>query len=305
MATAKKKTKRKVPSKGTRASALKQKRARASRYDKIKRIAKRSGVVILILLFVVWAVAWFIISDTHTASANWMKEKTLKASVNAGFKVNEILVEGRVNTDPNRLLGIINVKKEDPIFLFDPKEARDRIKEISWVESVHAERRLPDTVFIKLKERAPFALWHNNEKLSVVDVNGNILSDQNIAQFKDLMMIRGNGASGKAGNLLNILSGEPDLLTIIDHAELIDKRRWDLVLKDMKRVKLPENDIGLALRHLMTTDAQNNILGKESITDIDARYQGRLIIRTKLGTVQDFKAQKTRGSKDEQAGTHL
>ena len=42
------------------------------------------------------------------------------------------------------------------------------------------------------------------------------------------------------------------------------------------------------MRNIIKHHEQEDILGKESVTDIDARYKGRLIVRTKLGTVQDY-----------------
>ncbi|MGH1455869.1 MAG: cell division protein FtsQ/DivIB [Alphaproteobacteria bacterium] len=284
MAAAKKK-------KGTRKSTIRKRKTQNAKRDNLIRMARRVVILTVIIVVTGWAMAWFILSDSHTTSSNWIKDKTLAITADAGFKVEEILVDGRHNTNPDLLLALINVKEGDPIFLFSPKDAKEKIQEITWIESVHIERRLPHTIYIKLHERTPFALWHNDGKLVVIDVNGSILTNQNVEPFKDLMMIRGAGAQAKAHEFLNILSGEKILLSMIDHAELIDERRWDLLLKDGKRIKLPEDDIGLAMRHLMRRHAQEDILGKESITDIDARYQGRLIVRTKLGTVQDYKAQ--------------
>ncbi len=267
--------------------------------EKQMRVLKRAGGSVVAVLFIGWAVAWFILSDGHTATSNWIKNQTLNITANAGFEIEEILVKGRVNTDADLLMALINVGQGDPIFLFNPQEAKTKIEEISWVESAHVERRLPNTIYIGLTEREPFALWHDDGVLSVIDMNGTVITKDKIAPFKKLMMIRGKGAAERAGAFLKTLSGEQALYAIIDHAELIDKRRWDLLLKDGKRVKLPEQDYAIAMRDIMKKHEQEDILGKESITDIDARYKGRLIVRTKLGTVQDYI------SNSDEVGTHL
>ena len=134
------------------------------------------------------------------------------------------------------------------------------------------------------------ALWQNGKALSLIDSEGALLTQDNLGRFEDLLMIRGKGAPEKAQKLLSLLAAEQALKSLVDHADLVDGRRWDLYLNDGKRIKLPENDIGLAMRNMMLRHEQDNILGKDSITVIDARYQGRLIIRTKLGKVQDYKA---------------
>lgn len=263
------------------------------------KILRRVGIVGAAFILCVWAMSWFILSGGHIKTADWMKGQALNLTQRAGFEVNEILVEGRKNTNAQLILTLINVGKGDPIFLFNPQQAKSKIEEISWVERAHIERRLPDTIYIGLTEREPFALWHNDDVLSVVDIKGTVITSDNITDFKDLMMIRGDHAAKKAKGLFQVLSGEKALHTMIDHAELVDQRRWDLILKDGKKIKLPEKDIAIAIKHVMKRDEKDGILGTESITDIDARYKGRLIVRTKLGTVQDFI------SNSEEVGTHL
>ena len=256
--------------------------------EKQMRMLRRAGIIGAVILIAGWAIAWFILSDGPAITSNWAKNQTLKITEKAGFEIEEILVEGRENTDANLILALINVGQGDPIFLFDPQDAKTKIEEIAWVETAHIERRLPHTIYIGLTERVPFALWHDNGVLSVIDANGTVITSDNVAGFKDLMMIRGKGAAEKAGDFLKTLSGEKALYAMIDHAELIDKLRWDLILKDGKRIKLPEHDYAIAMRDVMKHHENENILGRESITDIDARYKGRLIVRTKLGTVQDY-----------------
>ena len=46
------------------------------------------------------------------------------------------------------------------------------------------------------------------------------------------------------------LSAEELLYKRVDHARFIEQRRWDLILDKDIQVKLPENDVGLALRRL-------------------------------------------------------
>lgn len=258
---------------------------------KKKAISYKKPIAIVAALFLtLWAGTWFFLSDYDTRLMDKTKSETLELSGKAGFKVKNILVEGRKHTDPDALLAIINVGEGDPIFLFDPTEAKVQIEKIGWVKSARVERRLPDTIYVNLTERQPMALWRHDEYLSLIDADGEILTQNNLGQFKDLFMITGKAAPEKTPPLVILLENHPEFLELIDHAELIDKRRWDVVLKDGKRIKLPENNKALAIKALTQKHAEHQILTQKAVRDIDARYKGRLIVRTRLGTVQDYKA---------------
>ncbi|PCI55917.1 MAG: hypothetical protein COB36_03725 [Alphaproteobacteria bacterium] len=280
-------------SKGTRRSTLKKNRVvkRSSGFVEVLALwGRRAAVICVALMVMLWGGAWFFLSDADTDSANWVKDKTIAAAGSAGYRVENILVEGRQYSDADALLALINIEKGDSIFLFDPTDAKTQIEKIGWVKSARVERRLPDTIYIKLAERRPLALWQDGKTLSLIDENGAVLTQENLDRFKNLLMIRGKGAPKKAKELLSLLDAEQALKPLVDHAVLVENRRWDIYLLDGKRIKLPETDVGLAIRNMMLRHEQDNILGKDSITVIDARYQGRLIIRTKLGKVQDYKA---------------
>ena len=290
---AKKKTKTKAStaskSTGTRRSTLKKKK-QAKRFDTLAIWGRRAAVICVALVVMLWGGAWFFLSDADTDSANWVKGKTIAAAGSAGYRVENILVEGRQYSDADALLALINIEKGDSIFLFDPTDAKAQIEKIGWVKSARVERRLPDTLYIKLEERRPLALWKNGKTLSLIDSNGAVLTQGNLDRFNNLLMIRGKGAPKKAEALLALLNAEQVLKQLVDHAVFVETRRWDIYLQDGKRIKLPETDVGVAIRNMMLRHEQDNILGKDSVTVIDARYQGRLIIRTKLGKVQDYKA---------------
>ncbi len=275
------------------APAKKKAKRKTTKKSKAKKqtLSWKKPVAILAALFLtIWAGTWFFMSDYDTKLVDITKSKTLNLSGKAGFKVKNILVEGRKYTDADVLLALINIGEGDPIFLFEPTEAKAQIEKIGWVKSARVERRLPDTIYIDLIEREPMALWRHNDELSLIDADGAILTQDNLDEFKNLFMITGKGAPKKTPALVISLENHTEFLKLIDHAELIDNRRWDIVLKDGKRIKLPEHNKALAIKALVEKHAEHQILTQKAVRDIDARYKGRLIVRTRLGTVQDYKA---------------
>lgn len=293
---AKRKTKTKTKTgkkaKKSAKTSMTRKRRQANKSDKIIAGFKKLSVITLVFLLFVWVMGWYILSDGPARTASWLHQKAVTISADIGFTVNDILLEGRKNADADAILAVINVRKSDPLFSFIPAEAKAQIQRIDWVKSVYVERRLPDKIYINIKERRPAALWRSDDVLSLIDDQGNIITQDpaELKKFKELMMVQGTGAPQEAARLLALLKDFPKLYEMIDHAVFLDKRRWDIILPGDKRIKLPKDNVMAALEHIMERQKQNNLLKNEILTEIDARYKDRLIVRTRPGGVQDYKA---------------
>ena len=116
-------------------------------------VALKFGMVALPIVMLggagTWAyqTGWFgLMGDRITASL-------IDLTVDAGLEVQEVLVEGRNETDRTAVMAAIQVKRGDPIMKFDPEAARAGLERLRWVATATVERRLPDTVFVKLDER--------------------------------------------------------------------------------------------------------------------------------------------------------
>jgi cell division protein FtsQ len=251
--------------------------------------SKRFGLVLGIVVFVGWLGSWFFMSGASIKLTNWAQDKVLTASANKGFKVANIFVEGREYTDVDALKAIVNINKGDPLFLFQPAPARAMLEKLSWVKTVQVERRLPDTIFIKLEERIPMALWQRNKRLSLIDTEGAVLTDNKLSRFKDLVVAVGDDVPERAPAFLKLLQSEPQILSKLEAIKSISGRRWNLILKSGAIVKLPENEIVLALRRLAVMQEEENIMDK-NIKVIDVRDLARITVRTKPGAVREYKA---------------
>ncbi len=206
-----------------------------------------------------------------------------------GFVVENILVEGRSYTDPDAIMAILNIKKGDPVFSFEPQPAQDMLNKLSWVKEARVQRRLPDTIYVGLVERKPMALWQYKGKVKVIDEEGETLTSDKLARFKDLLIVTGEDAPGRAYLLIEALDFEPDIQQRSESAMLVSGRRWDLTLTGGIKVRLPEEEIGFALRRLASAHEESALLDKD-IKSIDLREAERIIVQTRPGAVQDYRA---------------
>lgn len=206
-----------------------------------------------------------------------------------GFNVRNVMVEGREYTSADTMRAIINIQKGDPLFSLDPEEARMMLEKLSWVKKAEVQRRLPDTIYIRLEERQPLALWQHKKKLALIDGDGVVLTSRNLQRFSNLVIVTGEEAEHNAANLMDYLNAEPTLRARVEAAAFISGRRWNLKLKDGKLLKLPEDDIGFALRRLAVLDEEEQLL-ERSILSVDLRERDRISVQTSPNVVERYKA---------------
>lgn len=228
------------------------------------------GVILGIAVYG-WMGGWF------SAAGSFAAQKAVSASAAAGFKINEILVIGRSNTAPEELLSRLGMQKGDALFGVSIAEGQEKIAAISWIKTASVARRLPDTIAVTIEERKPAALWQYRKKLSVIDIEGHVLTEQNLDSWKHLPLVVGEHAPQDVATLLGLLHAEPDIAEELAAAIRIGNRRWDLRLKNGLLVKLPEKDVELALRQLARLDDTDNILARD-VGHIDLRIAGKLVV---------------------------
>jgi cell division protein FtsQ len=143
------------------------------------------------------------------------------------------------------------------------------------------------------------ALWQSGGKLKLIDGEGVVLTDSGLSKFRDLLLVVGENAPAHVGDLNALLQGQPDVRDKVEAAIYVSGRRWDLRLKSGQTgnevtVRLPENDPGLALARLARAQHEDRLLDKD-LTSVDLRDGDRIIVATKPGAVQEYKASAGRG----------
>ncbi len=128
----------------------------------------------------------------------------------------------------------------DPILGFSVSGARDRIESLSWVEHVAVERRLPGTIFVDLVERRPFGHLAKSGEFLLIDRDGQVVTNEDVAAFGALPLVVGASAPAHAADLLDLLEATPDIRDRVAAAVRVGERRWNLQLKNGITVMLPE-----------------------------------------------------------------
>jgi cell division protein FtsQ len=207
-----------------------------------------------------------------------LRERLGGATAFAGLRVTTVVIEGRANTPEPLLRAALGVSIGDPILGFSVEMARQRLETLSWVEHATVERRLPGTVVLFLQERRPFAVWQNQSKFVLIDRTGQIVANQNVAEFHQLPLVVGQGAPAAAATLIDALTDRPDLQKRVIAAVRVGERRWNLRLNNGADVMLPEGHEVVALDRLVQLQQQHAVLDRP-LAAIDMRLGDRLVLR--------------------------
>lgn len=206
------------------------------------------------------------------------QDKIIALSAKGGFRVEDVEVAGRRETNPKALLAAAGIKRGDPILAFDPEMARKQIESLPWVSSAAVERRLPDTVTITIQERKPIALWQHNERISLIDADGNNLGSVAIESAPQLPLVVGGDAPAHAAELLGMLADHPELARRVQASSWIGSRRWDLKLDNGIEIRLPESGVAEALAQVADAETSSRLF-ERNIAAIDLRLSGKMIVR--------------------------
>lgn len=192
-------------------------------------------------------------------------------------------MQGREQSEAYEVLAALKVRQGQPILGLDLERARTDLEALPWVSAAAVERRLPGTLFVRLRERQPLALWQHRQTLRVIDDNGAVLKGQRIGRFASLPIVVGANAAANAPALLAELKRFPELMGRVEAALWIGDRRWDLRLKNGVAVRLPEVDVVPALERLAAA-AESAALLDRNIVAVDLRLPERLVVQ-KAATV--------------------
>lgn len=230
-----------------------------------------SLVVIFGLLIWLWHIGW----PQHQTEK--LIDAGLHATQKAQFAIKDIVVEGRQQVNKDGLSAALGTIAGAPILSFDPVAAQSRIAKLPWVDSAIVERRLPDTIVVKLTERVPLARWQHDDHTIVIDNEGGELPEAKLDQFPQLPLVVGADAAGQAHDLLDMLKDYPAITQHMSAAVRVGERRWDIHLQPKTVAKLPEINMSRALSRLSDLIIDQKILERD-IVAIDLRDPSKLVI---------------------------
>ncbi|MDE2164852.1 MAG: FtsQ-type POTRA domain-containing protein [Alphaproteobacteria bacterium] len=212
----------------------------------------------------------------RTASA--IDARLLAIGDRHGLALENVDVVGRRRQSVASILQALGVQRGMPMFDIDLATARRRLEMLPWIRSADVERQLPDTLFVRLTEREPFAFWQRGDTLSLIDRDGTVIQTDNVAQYGPRLVLVGDDAPAQAAGLVDMLATEPALARRVTAAVRFGDHRWTLHFDTGVEAALPETGAPAAWQRLASLEGRDHIL-ERNIVAVDLRLPDRLIVR--------------------------
>jgi len=206
-------------------------------------------------------------------------DRLVAATGTLGFAVTDIEVEGRQTTDPATIMDALGAVRGTPILAVNPSRAKEKLQALPWVRSAAIERRLPGTLFVRLVERKPLAVWQHAGKQELIDRDGAVIPVTDLGRFARLPTVVGEGAASHARDLIDMLDTRPALAARVSAAIWVGERRWNLRIDRAIDVLLPEDDAAGAWNRLAELERTTALLSRD-VQVVDLRLRDRVVVRT-------------------------
>jgi cell division protein FtsQ len=204
----------------------------------------------------------------------------------AGFGISEIHLAGNSRVPPETILAALGMRPGESIFAARLAEARARILALDWIASADVVRRYPDSIFVTVVEKRPFALWQAPQGLAVVERAGGVITTQGVEKFARLPKLVGAGAPEGAADLVEAVMAHRAVSARVALYEYVSQRRWNLHLNDGVVVKLPETGWKKELDALEHLIVDSGILERD-VTEIDLRSPTQYFFVLRSGEKKD------------------
>ena len=228
-------------------------------------------------------------------SSDWIKLKGYKNYIkNYIFERPELSVSKlEIKTSNLDLANQINaiLKLSFPInsIKLDINHIQKIINEIDSVETSNVRIKDSGVLLVEIIERKPVAIYRENDDLALIDLKGykinNIFSR---SDRKDLPLIVGTEGNYQVKEALEIYQLLSINLNEIRGLIRIGKRRWDIIFKNNKRIKLPEKNPKRSLRKFLSSD-KSYLISSNDFSIIDLRFTNKIILRKLTEDIKNLK----------------
>lgn len=203
---------------------------------------------------------------------------------NSYANIEKIIINGSNFSNKSVIKKTISEYSEKSLFYFPLEDYQKRIENLDWVKRALIKRKFPDTIEITIIENQPFAIFLNGINKHLIDEDGDIISLYSDSEkHEELLIVTGLDANLNISKLIrNINISYPEIMNNIVEVEFIEGRRWNLILKESLKIKLPEKESSYQLEKLKQLQVDQKIFNT-NIIEIDLREIGRATIKVPGG----------------------
>jgi len=240
-------------------------------------IMKILGTFFVLIFIGLWLGGYLpkVLSGLNT----WKVERLMAA----GFVVEQVDVmgEGRLNERDIRLAA--QIQTGSYFFGVDLNEVRDRTENLPWVDRAVVRRLWPNRIVVQVVETKPYAMWQKDGELHLLAKSGKpiVPVKEALSVPSALKTYVGPKAPIHASAIEAKLISHDDIWSRVESLVQFPSGRWDLHMNNDIIVRLPEDNVEVAVKRLAKLDRETFILSRQ-LGVIDLRLHDRIGLTPKL-----------------------
>lgn len=243
----------------------------------------------ILVILVVFLISPYLISksdDFMNLSKFNFFNKYLKDN---GFIIKNIEITGIKHLNEKDVIKIIRTFNNTNIFNVNIEKIHKEISKNTWVKETKIQIIYPDTIKIFLKEKEPIAIWQNKYGNNLITINGEIILEKNLNNFKNnLPIIIGNNAHQNISPILKILNIHESFTENVWSLTFVNERRWDIHFNQGLTIRLPSTKVEEAWQKIVFLNEKFNILNL-GLIEIDLRNHNQILGKINIDKQLIFK----------------
>lgn len=241
-------------------------------------VPRRIGIAATVAMLL-GSAALGVVKGDHVEEVTTALSDARNAVANAaGFRIVGVAINGRKQLTQDEILAIGGVNGRSSLLFLDAAVIRAKLMANPWIGDATVLKFYPGTLQIDVTERSAHALWQQDGRVVVIADDGAVLEPYVTKKFASLPLVVGKGAETHAKDFLALLDRYPQVQPLVRAAVFVGERRWNLRLKNGLDIRLPEQNVGLALATLSKFDKEDKLFTRD-ITSVDVRLPDRVIVR--------------------------
>ena len=193
---------------------------------------------------------------------------------NSNLFIKNIYLENILSIDEKEIKRNLAFLYDTNILLLNIKKIESKLSEIDIIDSFKIKKIYPNTIKITIFEKIPLAIIQDKKDKSYYTKEGDVINYFDHINYKNLPLVFGDKESFKI--FYNNLKKIEFPMNEIDKFYLFESKRWDLLTKDNKTIKLPIKEYEESLKNYLKHKDEVNF-NKYKI--FDYRISNQLILK--------------------------
>ncbi len=192
------------------------------------------------------------------------------------FIIKTVNVYDSKNADLEKLKKQLYFLVNTSILSIDHKKMNEVVLQNEWIHFLNINKKFPSTVNVIVVEHEPFVFWKKGNNNLIITKEFTLIEKFNSNNFSNQTLAKGNFDIEDLKRLYKALNNNNFDLANIASLEFINSERWDLFLKDNKKIMLGRYDYNQQINNLNKVLIQSK---DEKFTYVDLRLKNKIFVK--------------------------